>query len=170
MFFTSKLTITVYRYPSELEEGQCCKPGTVDAYCSWTGTCNFNGSWCECTSGHFWASERCAVYHDTPDPDPEPLYCPPLFPPSAAPTEFTSNAPTSSHPTLAPTFITTECIPGTRGYCHDKGTCSEAGDVCECDDPLHYWPSERCSIENPGPGKNCYLALSCTCKLLVLTL
>lgn len=142
-----------------MEEGQCCKPDTVDAYCSYMGTCDSTGSYCVCVNSHFWASERCLVWHEDPDPHPEPSECPdlPMYPPSSSPTVVgatlcpTVLKVTTASPTLAPTFITTACNPGSRAYCHHRGTCSAAGDVCICDDKTHYWPSERCEVKHPGP-------------------
>ena len=45
---------------------------------------------------------------------------------------------------------TQSCVPGDRAICNHQGTCSAGGGGCECDDPLHYWPSEQCSTRHSG--------------------
>ena len=138
---------------SELEEGQCCTPGGQDAYCSFTGVCEANGLWCNCFNDHFWSSERCAYWHDDTDPDPQPDECPPplnFFPTVVPTSEPTFTWKPSNVPSASPTYFRDPCNPGSRGYCSNRGFCSETGE-CECDDPLHYWPSELCSTYHPGP-------------------
>jgi hypothetical protein len=48
-YWPSDQCIVAHEGP-QLEAGQCCMPGATDAYCSYTGTCNANGRWCDCIS------------------------------------------------------------------------------------------------------------------------
>ena len=117
------------------------------------GTCDSNGLWCNCYNPHFWSSERCAYWHDDTDPDPQPDECPPpldFFPTVVPTSEPTFTWKPSNVPSASPTYFRDPCNPGSRGYCSNRGFCSETGE-CECDDPLHYWPSELCSTYHPGP-------------------
>ena len=115
----------------ELASGQYCFPDTVDYYCSWMGVCRSDGSECLCfDSEHRISGDRCLNWYD----------------------DLT---------TAAPSKVEVDgCSPGDRSFCNDRGQCSRKGDACECDDYLHYWPSEQCSTWHDGrelaPGKCCY--------------
>jgi hypothetical protein len=107
----------------ELLKGQYCYPGKSDFYCSWLGVCNPAGSACECfDSEHRRSSDRCAVYQSSK----------------------------SSSITSGNLVTDDSCVSGDRSYCSNRGECSDDG-VCRCDDPQHFWASERCATERYGP-------------------
>jgi nitrate reductase NapE component len=61
-----------FHYGVFLEADQCCMPGAVDYYCSWLGTCDPTGRFCECFEpDHRLSAERCATFYedlaDAPD-------------------------------------------------------------------------------------------------------
>jgi len=117
---------------------------------------------------HFWPSERCEYFHEGREleegqfcyPHEVDYYCSWLGVCNGAGTGcncFDSEHRSSTdrcagyspkEPTVPPAIQT--CTPGDRGYCNNRGICAESGDTCECDDPMHYWPSERCSTQHYG--------------------
>jgi hypothetical protein len=112
----------------ELHSGAYCYPDTVDNYCSWMGTCSFDGMSCQCfDAAHRKSSERCLHWYS----NIEGL--------------------STQAPTPAPDDHTLACQPGDRGYCHNRGKCVSPDEGCECDDVLHYWASERCATYHWGP-------------------
>lgn len=56
------------------------------------------------------------------------------------------------------------CSSGDRGYCFNQGFCNAAGNGCVCDDPLHFWSSDRCETSHLGgelaTGECCVPGLS----------
>jgi hypothetical protein len=61
----------------ELELGFCCYPNTVDQYCSWMGTCNSDGTSCECfESQHRSPLDRCLHWYEVKPEIPDPISSP----------------------------------------------------------------------------------------------
>lgn len=113
-----------WRDGRELSSGQYCYPSKSDYYCSWMGVCAADGKSCECFDGeHRKSSERCSEWHAT------------------------AGSSSGSNDNSAPDST---CVSGDRSYCNNRGECTDAG-TCRCDDPQHYWASERCATERFGP-------------------
>ena len=57
----------------QLAPGQFCNPNVNNAYCSYMGTCNSEGTACICNEHpHRYSSERCAHWHETGEQSPTP--------------------------------------------------------------------------------------------------
>lgn len=73
--------------------------------------------------------------------------------PTPFPTSQDFTAAPSLSPTTSPTVSTTrysDCVDGDRSYCSNRGHCVAETGRCECDDHLHYWPSENCKTWHDG--------------------
>eukprot|EP00602_Paraphysomonas_sp_CaronLab_P011110 CAMPEP_0185023348 /NCGR_PEP_ID=MMETSP1103-20130426/6027_1 /TAXON_ID=36769 /ORGANISM="Paraphysomonas bandaiensis, Strain Caron Lab Isolate" /LENGTH=898 /DNA_ID=CAMNT_0027555905 /DNA_START=817 /DNA_END=3513 /DNA_ORIENTATION=+ len=147
-----------------------CTPGNR-AYCNNNGACAPGGDGCDCDDPlHYWASDKCSTWHrgrllhDESDfcyPNTIDYYCSWLGRCSADGSTcecFDSDHRSSSDrcDSWSPEPVAPEatpdltCVPNDRYYCNNRGSCSLAGTGCVCDDPGHYWPSERCSTFHWG--------------------
>ena len=62
---------SVYHEGGELLEGNCCVPNTKDYYCSWQGTCDSTGQFCECDDPqHRSPEDRCSQWYQSPPLQP----------------------------------------------------------------------------------------------------
>jgi DNA-binding beta-propeller fold protein YncE len=142
----------------QLAAGQFCSPNSVDAYCSYMGTCNGDGSECECfDSVHRLGEERCQTWHEIPDAVCRPYdrtYCSNRG--ACASTGdgcvcddqqhyWASERCSKSHPGPELASSSQCCSPGeVDTYCNYMGRCNAQGTKCLCFDPTHRLSSERC--------------------------
>ena len=147
----------------ELQDGWYCYPDTKDAYCSWKGTCNSDGSACVCDDPeHYWEEERCSTYHSTKSPTPtvtDPCGCHgqgkcaddgvscECFNYHYYPSEQCSIWHEGKE--LQDGWY---CYPDQKDvYCSYMGTCSSDGSQCLCDDATHRSSNTRCAEWHPAP-------------------
>jgi hypothetical protein len=165
-FPTKSPTLLPTSHPTVLNG--VCVSGNRD-YCNNRGTCNSAGSGCNCDDpSHYWPSEQCSVWHPGREltvgqycfPGVVDYYCSWLGTCNAGASAcncFDPDHRSSSDRCLSwtpaaavPKHDDGTCTAGDRGYCHNHGACNPTGDGCVCDDPTHYWTSERCKIDHYG--------------------
>ncbi len=150
--------------PDPVELPKICTPGD-QAFCSWMGACNAEGTSCECSDPvHWYASENCSTWHEglptTPGDACTPgdrAACNWMGTCSADGTSCTCDDPehfwssddcATWHP--GPDVVEgSVCTPGDRADCNWMGTCNVLGTACECDDPAHWSSSDLCSVWHP---------------------
>lgn len=170
-----------------------CFPGAVDYYCNYNGVCAADGLACECFDpAHRSPVDACDEWRpstNSPTPAPAPLpsgqvcvpfdgeycsyngYCLSTGDGCACwdeshywPSQLCS---TYQHgPELESAGDC--CVPGyVDFYCSWMGECAPDGLSCVCNDPEHYWASDRCQQYHDGPDPNVVSPGSCPALLSI---
>lgn len=142
----------------ELEQGQICKPNTIDIYCNYLGKCNNDGTECICNDSlHRLSSERCAIWHPITTGVCVPYdrkYCNNRG--SCSPTgdscicddslHYWSSELCSRYRNGPELDSSTQCCKPNSidTYCNYLGKCNSNGTKCICFDSNHRLSSERC--------------------------